>query len=46
MVAKPRREPQPERFASEVAKRYQSEVGLTPAVYVCAAAAGASVEPA
>jgi galactokinase len=34
-----------ERFASDVAKRYEAEVGLTPAVYVCAAAAGASLEP-
>jgi len=33
-----------ERFASAVAKRYESEVGLTPAVYVCAASAGASAE--
>ncbi len=34
-----------ERFAGDVATRYESEVGLTPAVYVCAAAAGASLEP-
>jgi galactokinase len=34
-----------ERFAADVAKRYEAEVGLTPAVYVCAAAAGASLEP-
>jgi galactokinase len=34
-----------ERFASDVAKRYEDEVGLTPAVYVCAASAGASLEP-
>jgi galactokinase len=34
-----------ERFADDVAKRYEAEVGLTPAVYVCAAAAGASLEP-
>jgi len=33
-----------ERFAASVAKRYETEVGLTPAVYVCAAAAGASIE--
>ena len=33
------------RFAGEVAQRYETEVGLTPAVYVCAAAAGASLEP-
>ena len=34
-----------ERFATEVARRYAGDVGLTPAVYVCAAAAGASLEP-
>jgi galactokinase len=33
------------RFAAGVAKRYEAEVGLAPAVYVCAAAAGASLEP-
>ena len=33
-----------ERFAAAVARRYENEVGLTPAVYVCAASAGASVE--
>jgi galactokinase len=33
-----------ERFAASVASRYESEVGLTPAVYVCAASAGASLE--
>jgi galactokinase len=33
-----------ERFASAVGTRYEREVGLTPAVYVCAAASGASLE--
>lgn len=37
--------PAASRFADEVARRYESEVKLTPAVYVCAAAAGASLEP-
>jgi len=32
-------------FSGSVARRYQSEVGLIPAIYVCAASAGASVEP-
>jgi len=34
-----------ERVATDVATRYEAEVGLTPAVYVCAASAGASLEP-
>jgi len=34
-----------ERFSREVARSYERQVGLTPAVYVCAAAAGASLEP-
>ena len=31
-------------FASEIAASYERAVGLTPAVYVCAASAGATVE--
>jgi len=33
-----------ERFAADVARRYEAEVGLTPAVYLCEAAEGASLE--
>ncbi|MDB4886230.1 MAG: galK [Gemmatimonadetes bacterium] len=33
-------------FARDTAQRYERAVGLVPAVYVCAASAGASVEPA
>jgi galactokinase len=32
-----------DRFAGAVARRYGSEVGLEPAVYVCEASSGASV---
>jgi galactokinase len=35
-----------ESFASVVARRYHTAVGLTPAVYLCSAAAGASLENA
>jgi galactokinase len=31
------------RFADAVAERYQRDVGLTPAVYVCEAESGASI---
>jgi galactokinase len=34
-----------EDFARVVAREYQRSVGLTPAVYLCSAAAGASLEP-
>ncbi len=34
-----------ERFASVVAISYETEVGLTPSVYLCEASAGASLEP-
>jgi galactokinase len=33
-------------FAIETARRYERATGLVPAVYVCAASAGASVDPA
>ena len=33
-----------DRFARETARRYQEATGLVPAVYVCAASAGATVE--
>ena len=33
-----------ERFAADVATRYAAEVGLTPAVYLCEATGGASLE--
>jgi galactokinase len=33
-----------ERFANEVAARYHETVGLTPAVYLCSAASGASLD--
>jgi galactokinase len=35
-----------ERFAAGVAERYEREVGLTPAVYVCEAESGASIAEA
>lgn len=35
-----------QRFAGAVARRYERDVGLTPAVYLCEAARGASVEKA
>jgi galactokinase len=34
-----------DRFAGAVATRYAKQVGLTPAVYVCEASSGASVQP-
>jgi galactokinase len=33
-------------FARDVAERYEHAVGLVPAVYLCSAASGASLEPA
>jgi galactokinase len=35
-----------ERFADAVVERYQRDVGLTPAVYVCEAESGASIAEA